>query len=153
MPIVGETPVGFDHILYAAAVCAAWREYLEALGDYVLHVAAYECHGIHCRHVYAAVPAVAVVHDVSSAVAYLGRRLRHGGGHESGEVGLDLEIYVVCMGVVEPMARRGRHNAVEDVVPCRLVGMPQGVAGIGEGRSHGVCRRVYAETVYYLDKG
>ena len=69
------------------------------------------------------------------------------------EIRLDLEVYVVCMGIVFPESRCGRINAVEYVVTCHLVGVPQHESGIREGIGIGLCRAVKAVFHHGLQEG
>ena len=117
-----------------------------------MDVVIYECRSIKCRHVDAAVPPVAVAHDMSYLVADLRSRIDHTRSHQSREIGLDLEIDVVGMRVVFPMAARGSGNPVENVVACRLIGVPQFIARIGEGIGQGIHRHVEIVFVKDLDK-
>lgn len=153
MPVVWRAAVGRYHILDAAAVGAARGQSLQRLGDNVLDVVAHECQSVHRRHIYSAVPSVAVVHYVSRAVAYLRGGVGHGGRHETREVGLDLEVDVVGVGIVTPVARCRGHHAVEYVVACRLVGVPQRVTGVGKGRGHRVGGGVDAQAVDHRNEG
>lgn len=56
------------------------------------------------------------------------------------------------MGVVDPVPRLGRPDAVEDVVACGLVGVPQYVAGIGEGCGERIHWGVDAQAVENFDE-
>ena len=102
---------------------------------------------IHGRHVNPAVPAVAVIHDMSRPVAYLRCRVGHSGRHKSGEIGLDLEVDVIGVGIVEPMARLGRTDSVKNVVTRCLIGMPKHVTRIGEGTGEGIGRSIDPKTL------
>ena len=70
---------------------------------------------------------------MADAVGIVGSGLGHARAHQSGVVGLDLEVYVVGMRIVFPVTRSRGLDAVEDVVAGTLIGRPQGIASGGEG--------------------
>ena len=151
-PVAGILLVPGDDVFHAPVIAALFGDGFQGFLDDEPDVVRDERKRIHRCHVNSAVPAVAVVHDVSRAVAELRGRVGHARGHEPREIGFDLEVEVVGMGVVEPVPRLGRADAVEDVVACGLVGMPQDVAGIGEGCGERIHRGVDAQAVEDLDE-
>ena len=84
---------------------------------------------------------------MSRPVAYLRCRVGHSGRHKSGEIGLDLEVDVIGVGIVEPMARLGRTDSVKNVVTRCLIGMPKHVTRIGEGTGEGIGRSIDPKTL------
>ena len=141
-----------DDVLHAAAEPAARGNRLQCFADDVVDVVADEGQRVHGSHEDPAIPSVAVVHDVACTVGYLGGGIRHAGRDEPCEVGLYLIVDVVGMRVVGPVARLRRHDAVEDVVAGCLVGMPQRVAGVGEGHGHRVGRCIETQTGHDLEE-
>ena len=129
------------------------RNRFQGFGDDIFDVVRDERQRIHGRHVDAAVPAVAVGHDVADAVAHFGGRIGHTGRHESREVGFDLEIEVVGVRIILPVPAFGCFHSVENIVTRRLIGMPQLVGGIGEGTGHRVDGHVESVLVVNLDEG
>ena len=69
----------------------------------------------------------------ADAVTNLIRGLRESRAHDSDEIGLNLKIDVVGMRIVHPVARFGRHDPVEDIIPRGLVGMPELIIVPGKG--------------------
>ena len=151
-PVAGILLVPGDDVFHAPVIAALFGDGFQGFLDDESDVVRDERKRIHRCHVNSAVPAVAVVHDVSHAVAELRGRVGHARGHEPRKIGFDLEVEVVGMGVVDPVPRFGRADAVEDVVACGLVGVPQYVAGIGEGCGERIHRGVDAQAVENFDE-
>ena len=151
-------PVGIllrpaDRVRDALVIGTLGRNRFQGFGDDIFDVVRDERQRIHGRHVDAAVPAVAVGHDVADAVAHFGGGIGHTGRHESREVGFDLEIEVVGVRIILPVPAFGRFHSVENIVTRRLIGMPQLVGGIGEGTGHRVDGHVESVLVVNLDEG
>ena len=88
---------------------------------------------VHDRYEDAPVVAVARIHDVPHPVAKPDGTVRHPGVHDPGKISLDLEIDIICVRIVGPMAGRRRHQAIQHIVAPLLIGMPQPVSGMGIG--------------------
>ena len=89
-----------------------------------------------------AVKAVTAVHDVTHAVCNVKRLGNHARGHKTDEIGLDLEVQVVGVRVVEPVAGLRRHDALADVVPAGLIGMGKMVGRVCKPHGQFFRRRV-----------
>ena len=87
---------------------------------------------------------------MTDAVADLRGRVGHAGRHQPGEIGLDLIVDIVGMGVVEPMP--GILDALDNVVACDLVCMPQLIIGMGEGRGKRIDRSLEPFAFEHLDE-
>ncbi len=132
VPVLRVLLVPFDDVGHRLVVVALCRDCLEGLVDDEADVVADECEREHRRDVNSTVPAVTVVHHVADAVRIVGCCVDHARCHQTGVVGLDLEVDVVGVRVVVPVAGLRRHHAVEDVVATELVGVPKRVRGVGE---------------------
>ena len=88
-----------------------------------------------------AVESVSAVHYVANPVCYVKRFREHAGRHQADEIGLNLEVKVVGVGVVEPVAAFRRHDALAHVVPSRLVGMGKVIGRVckAQGKVLGRC--------------
>src|SRR5690606_1768222 len=109
--------------------------------------------GIHGGHIYAAIPPVPIIHDMSDLITNFCSGIDHPWGHQTGKIGLDLKINAVRMKVVLPMTRFGRKYPVQYVVPSRLVGMPQFEIRMGKGISKSLLRCIYTMLFEHLHKG
>ena len=127
----------FEHVGDGGVELGTFRNQLQRLRHDGRNVVADIGQGVHGADIDAAVPAVAIVHDVTDAVAELRDAVDVAGIEHADKVGLDLEIDVIRVGIVLPVAALGRSAAVEDIVTGRLVGVPEFVVGMGEG--FGVC--------------
>jgi hypothetical protein len=96
----------------------------QGFGGDELDVVRDEGQSIHGRDVDAAIPAVAVGHDMPDLVADFGGGVRNSGRHQSGEIRFDLKVDVVGVRILEPMAGFGRKKTVEDIIAGHLVGVP-----------------------------
>ena len=110
----------------------ALRDGFQGLGDDGGDIIADISQAIHCADEDSAVPAVAIVHDMADAVAQLRRAVHAAGAEHADEVGLDLEVDVVGVGVEFPVSAFRSATSVEDVVAGRLICVPQLVIGISE---------------------
>ena len=153
LPVVGILAVETAHLVDALIEGALVRDGLERHVEHLGRVVAYEGRGVEPRHEGAAVEAVAAVHDVAHARGDVERLGHQPGGHQSDEVGLNLEVEVVGVGVVDPVARGRRHDAVADVVASRLVGVCQMVLGKGEAARQRLGRAVEPLLLEGLDEG
>ena len=129
----------FYYARHRFIVLALLRNRLESFRHDIIHVVADECQGVHRSDVNPAIPAIAIIHDVPYAVAVMHGSVDHPWSHESCIICLDLEIDVICMRVVLPIAGFWRHDAVQDVVPALLVCMPERIRRIGVS----LCERLY----------
>jgi hypothetical protein len=152
-PVPGILRVPLDYGPDGPGIEALRRDHPERLLDEAVDIVLDKGQRIHGRHVKPAVVSVPVVHDVAHAVADPGRRIDHAGAHQTCEIGLDLEIDVVGMGVVQPVAGLRRSDAVEDVIAGHLVGVPEHVAGLGELLSESPGRRIQPFLLDNLNKG
>ena len=150
---VGVGPAESYHVAHELVVVRLLGDGLERLGHDVVYIVGDECQRKHRCHIHAAIPSVAVAHDVPYAVGVVGGSLGHARRHQSGIVGLDLEVYVVGMGIVLPVARSRRLHTLQDVVACALVGSPEGIARMGEGMGKRRGGRVEPQPFIDLHKG
>ena len=150
VPVLRVLLVPFDDISHRLVVVALGRDCLEGLIDNEVHVIADECERDHRGDIHSAVPAVAVVHHVADLVAVVGRGVDHSRSHQTGVVGLNLEVDVVGVRVVAPVAGLRRHHTVQDVVASELVGVPERVWGMGERVGEGLDRSVKAFLLEHL---
>ena len=74
-------------------------------------------------------------------------------GFKKDEISLDLEIDIVGVGIILPVARFRRLDAVEQVVAGCLVGMPQRISCMREGVCEGVHRGIQSQAVENLHEG
>ena len=150
LPVVGVLLVPADHVVDALVEFALLGNRFQRLGHHELHIVRDKSQRIHRPDINPAVPTVAVAHDMSYLIRNFGCAVGHSRIHQSCEIGFDLEVEVVCMGVVEPVSRLGGHNPVQDVIAGRLVCVPQAVFGRCESHRDGIHRGIEAETVEYL---
>ena len=132
LPVVGIHLVPAYHVAHALVVLALLGDALQRLADDEVDVVADEGEGVHGGHIHASVPAVAVVHHVADVIAEMACGIGHSGRHDACVVGFDLEIYVIGVGIVLPVADLGSCHSLPDVVARLLVGVPEHVSGLGE---------------------
>ena len=77
----------------------------------------------------------------------------HARRHHTGKIRFDLKVDVVGRGIVEPVARFGWAQAVQDVVSSDLVSEPQAVVRVGEGVGERLRRGVHALVFQHLYEG
>ena len=140
---------GIDALVELALLGNGLQRLLHDGFDVVFH----EGQGIHGTDEDAAVPAVAVVHDVAYLVGNGRGGVGHARRHQSGEVAFNLEVDAVGMGIVFPVARLGGHDAAQDVVSRLLVGVPQRVARMGKGQGKRVDMGVQSVFVIRVHEG
>ncbi len=153
LPVGRIRPKAGDDVPDAPGEARLRGQDLQGLLDDPLDVGADEGQAVHGRDIDPAVPAVAVVHDVADPVRDLRRRVDHARAHQPREIGLDLEIDVVGMGRVQPVAGLRRHQTAKDVVPGGLVGVPQRIAGVSKGPGVAGRGRVDALAGHDIDEG
>ena len=108
---------------------------------------------VHAGHEHPAVDAVAVVHDPPDTERDVVRGLREPRRHHADEVGFDLKIDVVGVGVVLGGSGECRRNATLQGSPRREVGVPEAVAGLAEDRAEVLGGRVQPFVVEHLGEG
>ena len=153
VPVIGILLVPADNIGHGRMVAGSFGDDLQGLVDDKVDIVAYEGKGVHGRHVNAAVPAISVVHHVADLVAVVCGGIDHAGGHDACVVGLDLEVDVIGVRIVQPVARFRRHDAGEDVVTGLAVGMPKRIGRVGEGLGKGFDGGVQAFLGEYFYEG
>ena len=126
---------------------------LEPFRHDVVDVIGDESERVHRRDVDATIPAVAGVHDVADAIRDVSCRVRHAGRHEPDEVGFDLEVDIVRVRVVAPLAGLRRLHAFQNVVSRHLVGVPQLISRVGKSLGKPLRRRVHAVLLDDVDEG
>ena len=136
-----------EHVADAAVEGALLWNRSESGLNYIARIVEIEGAAVKACHEGTAVESVARVHYVAYLVGDAQSLGHHCGGHQADEVGLDLEIKVVGMGVIEPVARLGGHDAVADVVAAGLVGVGQMVVGEGKCLGKLLLRAVESETL------
>ena len=142
-----------DHVLYAVAELAAtgngFKSFLHKSRDVVADI----CKGVECRNINPSVIAVTIVHYMSYTVASECCAVRHSRPEHTYEIGFNLEIYVVRVGIVHPMSGFGRIDSVEDIVTCSLVRVPEFVICICETVGINVHRGVDAILRHHFEEG
>jgi len=109
--------------------------------------------GIKGGHEGSAIHSIAVIHDMSGFIGQLVSGDRHSRAHESDVVGFDLEVDIIGMEVIIGVSRPGREDAVEKVLPGLHIGVPEGVACLGEEFLGFLCRGVRAIAVHGHQEG
>ena len=79
---------------------------------------------------------------MADVVREMSRGVDHSGSHKAGVISLDLEVDVVRMGIVFPETGLWGHDAIADVVPGCLVGVPEGITGGGKSFGKALNRSV-----------
>ena len=146
-------PVQLAHIVYALPECALGRYAFERTVKYTGGIRLHERGAVQAGHEGAAVEAVTAVHDMAHAAGDVQRLRDHARGHQADEVGLDLEVQVVGVRVVQPVAGFGRHDALADVVAPRLIRVCEVIIGIGEAQRKVFARAVQSELVERFREG
>ena len=90
---------------------------------------------------------------MANGIAVVNSGAGHTWAHQSGVVGFNLEVDVVGMRIVLPVARSRSVDPVEDVVAGALVGMPQLVLCIGEGVREVADGCIKTLLLEHVDKG
>ena len=132
LPVLASLETG-DDVGLALVEGRLLGDRLEGFGHDVVDIVGEKRQRVHGSYIDTAVPAVTIAHHVADGVAVVCGCLGHTGSHQTGIVGLNLEVDVVGMRIVLPVARGGRLHTLQDIVAGTLVGVPQGVFGIGEG--------------------
>ena len=133
------------HVVDALPEGALLRDALESHIHYAGRVVLDERRAVEACYEGAAVEAVAAVHYVADARGDVQRLRHHSGRHQAHEVGLDLEVKVIGVGIVDPAAGLRRHNALADVVAARLVGVGKVIRRVGKTEPQLLGRGVEAE--------
>ncbi len=97
---------------------------------------------VHGANIHAAVPSVAVIHDVAYPVAQRRCLVHLAGIQHPNEIGLNLEVDVVGMRVVFPVSAFRSAASAQNIVAGGLVGVPKLVVGTGKGVGIGLHRSV-----------
>ncbi len=128
------------------------RNRLKRLLDNKLHIIAHESKGIHVGYIDTSIPSVAIIHYVSYLIGNIRSGDRHARTHESGEIRFYLEINVVGMRVIAPMARFRGHYTLKYIITCSLICMPERITGVGKCCGERIHRSIKAKTVEYVNK-
>ena len=128
-------------------------DWLKSHIHYLCRVILNESGAVKACNVGSAVESVSAVHDVAHPVCYVKGLGKHAGSHEAHEVGLNLEIKVVGVGVVEPVAAFRGHDALADVVPSGLVGMGKVIWRVGKAQREVFGRCPQSQLLEGLRKG
>ncbi len=142
VPVVRILLPPLDHICHTFVVFTLGRNGLEGFLDDKGDIVGDESEGIHGSHIHSAVPSIAVVHDMADLVGIFNGAVHHTRGHYTGVVCLDLEVDIICVGIVLPMAGFGGHDALENVIASLKIGMPERISCIGEGLCKGFDRGI-----------
>ena len=153
LPVVRVLFPEAEYVVDAGAELGPFRNGLDGLADHGRDVVTDIGQRIHRRREDAAVPAVTVVHDVADPVGDGGRRVGHAGGQHPDKVRLDLEIDVVGVGIVLPVAGGRCRNPVQDVVAGCLVGVPEFIGRVREGVGKVLHRGVDPLLGHHLQEG
>ncbi len=153
LPVVGVLLMRRDNRLHTLTVLAARRDRLQPFRHHPLHIVRHKRQRIHRRHVHAAIPPVAEVHDVPDTVADHAGGVGHAGRHQSRKIRLDLEIDIIGMRIIAPVAAFRSFDTVQQVEARRLVGVPQRVRSMRERIGEGINGRFQAVFLEYFHEG
>ena len=90
---------------------------------------------------------------MADVVRKMSRGVDHSRSHKAGVISLDLEVDIVRMGIVFPETGLRRHDAIADVVPGSLVGVPKGITGGGKSFGKALNRSVKSLFLKNFHKG
>ena len=141
-----------DHIAHALVVTALFRYCFQGFRYNKSDIVRHEGKRIHSTDIYAAIPSVPIIHDMSDLVGYFGSRIRHSRRHQTGIVRLYLVIQIVCMRIIQPMPGSGRHDSLQNIITGRLVRMPERIAGCCKSHCKRIDRSIQPQAVEDIDK-
>ena len=150
---VGILLVPHAHVVEALPEGALLRNGLQGhvhdAGRVILH----ESGTIQAGNESSAIETVSAVHDMTYTRGDIQGFRNHARSHQAHEIGLDLEVQVVGVRIVDPVAGCGRHDALAHIVPACLIGVGQVVRCVGKTQGQLLGRGVQPQLFEGFGKG
>ena len=141
-----------DHIVHTLIVTALLWYSFEGFGNDKPDIIRNKCQRIHGSYINTSIPTV-IIHDMTDLIRNFRSGIRHSRRHQTGIIGLDLVIQVIRMRVIQPMTGSRRHDTLQNIIPCSLVGMPQHISGFCKCHRKRIDRCIQSQTVEDIHKG